>query len=105
MTVPTYHNYAVDLGDNSCIFVHNCHAEQNAITQASYHGVSIKGATLYCTTSPCSICTKMIINAGIRQVFFSGLYDDRLAQEMASEAGLVLRQSEVKYEQERPSRL
>jgi dCMP deaminase len=42
------------------------HAEQNAIIQAAYHGVSINGAELYCTHLPCSICIKMLINAGIR---------------------------------------
>jgi dCMP deaminase len=41
------------------------HAEQNAIIQAALHGVSVKGATLYCTNHPCIICAKMIINAGI----------------------------------------
>jgi dCMP deaminase len=71
------------------------HAEQNAIIQASYHGVAIRDATLYCTISPCVICVKMIINAGIRRVFFCGLYDDRLAQEMAAEAGLELIRLEV----------
>ena len=45
------------------------HAEQNAIIQAALHGVSAKGSTLYCTHHPCVICAKMIINAGIEQVF------------------------------------
>jgi dCMP deaminase len=44
------------------------HAEQNAIIQAAYHGVNIKGATLYCTNSPCIICAKMIINSGITTI-------------------------------------
>lgn len=44
------------------------HAEQNAIIQAAYHGVEIRGATLYCTNHPCIICSKMIINAGIQKV-------------------------------------
>jgi len=66
------------------------HAEQNAIVQAAYHGVSIRGGILYCTFSPCLICTKMIINAGIEKVFFEGRYDDQLAMSMALEAGLDL---------------
>ncbi len=66
------------------------HAEQNAIIQAAYHGVSICGATLYCTVRPCVICVKMIINAGITQVNFLGHYDDPLAQSMADDAGLAL---------------
>ncbi|RME19317.1 MAG: cytidine deaminase [Deltaproteobacteria bacterium] len=66
------------------------HAEQNAIIQAAYHGVSIRGATMYCTFSPCSICMKMIINAGITRVVFCGHYPDDLAGRMASDAGLEL---------------
>ena len=64
------------------------HAEQNAISQAAYHGVSIKDATLYCTTQPCSICAKMIINAGIRSVIYQSGYEDPMATEMFREAGV-----------------
>src|SRR3712207_9046384 len=42
------------------------HAEQNAIIQAAYHGVSVTGASIYCTHQPCLMCVKMIMNAGIR---------------------------------------
>ena len=66
------------------------HAEQNAIIQAAYHGVSVKGASLYSTTQPCSICAKMIINAGIDTIYYEAGYADELAQEMLSEAGLTL---------------
>lgn len=51
--------------EESCICIH---AEQNAIIQAAYLGVSTKNATLYCTTNPCSSCAKMLINAGIKRV-------------------------------------
>ena len=57
------------------------HAEQNAIIQAACHGISIKGATLYCTNQPCSICAKMIINAGIIKVYFRDRYNDPMAEE------------------------
>lgn len=50
------------------------HAEQNAIIQAAKLGVSIDGATLYCTHQPCSVCAKMIINAGIRRVVYQEGY-------------------------------
>ena len=66
------------------------HAEQNAIIQAAYHGVQIQGSEMYCTFRPCIICVKMIINAGIRKVYFLGDYDDPLAQDMADDAGLEL---------------
>jgi dCMP deaminase len=62
------------------------HAEQNAIIQAAYHGVNIKGATLYCTNQPCIICTKMIINAGITTIMVRGGYLDDLAVAMLDEA-------------------
>jgi dCMP deaminase len=64
------------------------HAEQNAIIQAAKHGTSIEGATLYCTNQPCSICAKMIINAGVRQIIFEEGYPDALAEEMIKEAGV-----------------
>jgi dCMP deaminase len=72
------------------------HAEQNAIIQAAYHGVSIRQATLYCTNRPCAICLKMIINAGISKVFYAGHYEDPLAESIAQEAGLEVIQTEFK---------
>ncbi len=64
------------------------HAEQNAIIQAAYHGVSIKDATVYCNTQPCSICAKMIINAGIRKIIYQSGYADDMASQMLGEAGI-----------------
>ena len=66
------------------------HAEQNAIIQAAYHGVSVKDASLYCTNLPCSICAKMIINAGILKIYYRSGYADSLSQEMLQEAGVDL---------------
>lgn len=66
------------------------HAEQNAIIQAAYHGASIKGGTLYCTNLPCSICAKMIINAGIRRIIYQSGYADAISQEMLDEAQVEL---------------
>lgn len=66
------------------------HAEQNAIIQAAYLGVSIAGGTLYCTNQPCVICAKMIINAGIRRIVIKDGYPDELAVEMLEEAGLEI---------------
>ncbi len=62
------------------------HAEQNAIIQAAYHGVEIRGATLYCTNHPCIICSKMIINAGIQRIVFEQGYADALAKQMLKES-------------------
>jgi len=66
------------------------HAEQNAIIQAAYHGVSIKGATLYCTNLPCSICAKMIINAGIKAIYYVEGYADSISEDMLKEADIQL---------------
>jgi len=68
------------------------HAEQNAIIQAARHGVNIDGATLYCTTMPCIICTKMLINAGIRRIVYEEGYADELAREMVAEAQIAVDQ-------------
>lgn len=64
------------------------HAEQNAIIQAARHGVNISGSILYCTNSPCIICTKMLINAGIRKVVYLEGYSDNLSVAMLEEAGI-----------------
>ena len=66
------------------------HAEQNAIIQGAYHGVSVSGSVLYCTHSPCSVCARMIINAGILVVVFQEGYPDELAQELLAESRVEL---------------
>ncbi len=66
------------------------HAEQNAIIQAAFYGVSIEGASLYCTTFPCSICAKMIINSGIKEIYYKFGYSDPMSEEMFKEADISL---------------
>ncbi|UCD16307.1 MAG: cytidine/deoxycytidylate deaminase family protein [Candidatus Zixiibacteriota bacterium] len=66
------------------------HAEQNAIIQAATSGVSIKGGVLYATTFPCVLCAKMLINAGIREIFVTEGYPDELSRELFEEAGVVV---------------
>lgn len=68
------------------------HAEQNAIIQAAKLGVSIDGATLYCTHQPCAICAKMIINSGISRVVYASGYPDKFSLEMFEEAGVRIEQ-------------
>ncbi len=62
------------------------HAEQNAIIQAALHGVSIQGAAIYTTNQPCTLCAKMIINSGLRRIFFIDPYPDELAVQLLEEA-------------------
>ena len=64
------------------------HAEQNVIIQAAVHGVSLDGAEIYCTTMPCLICTKMLLNCGIKAVYYVEGYNDELAAGMVKEAGV-----------------
>ena len=70
------------------------HAEQNAIIQAAKLGVSIEGATLYCTHQPCVICAKMIINAGISRVVYGEGYPDEFSLEIFKQAEVEL----IRYE-------
>ncbi|MEG6512165.1 cytidine/deoxycytidylate deaminase family protein [Desulforamulus ruminis] len=66
------------------------HAEQNAIIQAAVHGTAIQGSMIYVTTQPCVMCSKMIVNAGIKKVIFAGDYPDELSLEIFDEAGVEL---------------
>lgn len=70
------------------------HAEQNAIISAAIKGVSIKGGTLYVNTYPCSICTRMLINAEIKRIVYDSDYSDPLSKEMLEESKIEV----VKYE-------
>ena len=64
------------------------HAEQNVIIQCALHGLSLSGAEIYCTTEPCLICTKMLINCQVRAIYFAAEYPDELANAMLIEAGV-----------------
>jgi len=68
------------------------HAEQNAVTQAAYFGVSVDGATIYTTTYPCSMCAKILINAGIKEIIYSEGYADDLSKDLLEEAGIKIRE-------------
>ncbi len=68
------------------------HAEENAITQAAYHGIRLKGSTIYVTICPCLTCAKMIINAGIKEVVYGGDYAfTRQTRALLMEAGVKVR--------------
>jgi len=64
------------------------HAEQNAIIQAALHGISIEGATLYCTHQPCILCAKMMINARVMKVVYQQSYPDGTALDFLEQAGI-----------------
>ncbi|MDD5148845.1 MAG: dCMP deaminase family protein [Candidatus ainarchaeum sp.] len=67
------------------------HAEQNAVAQAAYAGIATKGATLYTTHFPCVLCTKLLINAGIREIVYKELEIDGLSPKMLEEAEIKTR--------------
>lgn len=64
------------------------HAEQNAILQCALHGVSCEGASIYTNGSPCMICAKMILNAGLKRVIYDTEYPDKLSLELLATAGV-----------------
>jgi dCMP deaminase len=68
------------------------HAEQNAIIQAAMFGVSIKESVLYVTYTPCVVCAKMLINAGVNEIIYDGNYPDDLAIQMLNESHIKFRQ-------------
>jgi dCMP deaminase len=67
------------------------HAEQNAIIQAARYGINISGATCYCTTQPCIICAKMLINSGISEIVYAQPYPDELTMDMLGESDVIAR--------------
>ncbi len=82
------------LGDCIC-----SHAEENSITQAAYHGISLKGATIYVTLSPCLTCAKMIINSGILEVVYDEEYHfGDQTRTLLTEAGVLCRRIKVPNE-------
>ncbi len=64
------------------------HAEQNVIIQASLHGVSLEGSTIYATHTPCNLCAKMLVNAKIKRLVTFGSYNDNSFTELFREAGI-----------------
>ncbi len=70
------------------------HAEQNAVIQGAYFGISIKGATVYTTNFPCVLCSKILLNAGIEEIVFLDTYVDDLSKQILDEAGIKVRRYE-----------
>jgi dCMP deaminase len=81
--------------DVGCIVVNeHCqratHAEANAVVQAALHGVSVAGATAYCTHQPCVNCSKLLISAGVERIVYADAYPDTVAERLLAEAGVEL---------------
>ena len=101
LTTAKYHNFVAD-----GVVVHNCirtvHAEANAIIQAAKNGVSINGATIYTTASPCWWCFKLIVNSGVEKIVFGELYRDKRIKKFAFEAGVALHHEKEEARDEGP---
>lgn len=67
-------------------FGRDVHAEMSALISAARRGVSVQGATLYCTTFPCHNCTKHIVAAGIRKVVYIEPYAKSFARDFHLDA-------------------
>ncbi len=64
------------------------HAEQNVIIQAALHGISLEGATIYATHTPCVLCAKMLVNTKIKRYVSFGKYNDDSFTPLFREAGI-----------------
>jgi dCMP deaminase len=82
------HEVGCTLINDHC--VRATHAEANAVVQGALHGVSLSGATAYCTHQPCINCSKLLISAGIVKIVFDEAYLDRVAGELLAEAGVAM---------------
>ena len=91
MDIPSGHRYELCRG---------VHAEQNAIINAAYYGVSTEDTVLYCTNQPCIICARILINAGISKVVHRGNFKDDLAMQFMQEAGIDVVQIPCKEKRE-----
>lgn len=63
-------------------------AEQNALVQAAKLGLNTEGSTIYVTHQPCSLCTRMLISAGIKRVVYKHSYPDDFSLSLFEEAGV-----------------
>ncbi|MFN2362795.1 MAG: cytidine/deoxycytidylate deaminase family protein [Halarsenatibacteraceae bacterium] len=70
------------------------HAEQNLVAQAAIHGVKTEDSTVYCTHQPCIICTKILINAGVKKIYFKNSYSDEFAEKLLEQSNVEF----IKYE-------
>lgn len=77
-----------DLENGHCI--RTVHAEANAVAQAAKHGVMIDNSELYVTASPCLTCFKLVVNAGIKVIYFLEFYRDERITDYARQSGVML---------------
>ncbi|MDP7322358.1 MAG: deaminase, partial [Candidatus Woesearchaeota archaeon] len=71
------------------------HAESNAVLQAAKNGVMIDKSEVYITASPCWPCFKMLVNAGIKKIYYGEFYRDERIFDVAKKLGIELTHIEV----------
>ncbi len=74
--------------DGHC--VRTTHAEANALVQAARNGVTVEGAGIYVTASPCFGCFKLIANSGLSRIAFGEFYRDERIFDFSRQLGLEL---------------
>ncbi len=77
-----------DLDNGHC--VRTVHAEANAVAQAAKNGINIDKSEIYVTASPCLTCFKLIVNCGIRVVYYKEFYNDDRINQYAYQTGTRL---------------
>lgn len=75
-------------------YCRSAHAEMNAIVSCAKRGISCDGATIYINTFPCSECTKLIINAGIKEIVYVEDYNAPLSEALLAETSIIVRKFE-----------
>ena len=70
--------------------VRTVHAEVNAVAQSAMNGTEIKNSSIYLTASPCWPCFKVIVNSGIKKIYFGEFYRDEKIFKFAQESGIEL---------------
>lgn len=69
------------------------HAEMNAIAKVAASTESAEGASMFCTHTPCTECAKMIVQAGIKEVFVGEVYESdnyRSGEDLLEESGVTV---------------
>lgn len=72
-------------GHDVCLAVH---AEANAILQAAFLGINCKDGVMYCTHEPCGDCAKLIINSGIKKIYYENKYPSKITDDLFRQAGI-----------------
>lgn len=65
-------------------------AEQIAVSEAARNGILLDGSTVYVTSSPCHICAKLLVSAGVKEIIYDKEYKDELAEIFLKEAGVSI---------------